>query len=45
MDEGSANTENRVTSMAQETASMPNFGALADMHSSLSNMGKMRKKK
>lgn len=24
---------------------MPNFGALADMHSSLSNMGKMRKKK
>ena len=23
---------------------MPNFGALADMHSSLSNMGKMRKR-
>jgi len=24
---------------------MPNFGALADMHSSLANMGKMRKRK
>lgn len=24
---------------------MPNFGALADVHSTLSNMGKMRKKK
>ena len=32
--------------MQQEAgADMPNFGALADMHSSLSNMGKMRKKK
>lgn len=25
--------------------SMPNFGALADLHGSLSNMGKSRKKK
>ena len=24
---------------------MPNFGALADVHSTLSNMGKMRKKR
>jgi len=24
---------------------MPNFGALADVHSTLSNMGKSRKKK
>jgi hypothetical protein len=24
---------------------MPNFGALADLHSSISNMGKMRKQK
>lgn len=45
MDEGIANTDNRVAKMQEETASMPNFGALADMHSSLSNMGKMRKRK
>jgi len=25
--------------------SMPNFGALADLHGSISNMGKMRKVK
>lgn len=31
--------------MAQENASMPNFSALADVHSTLSNMGKMRKRK
>lgn len=31
--------------MAQENANMPNFGALADVHSTLSNMGKMRKRK
>ena len=31
--------------MAEEQANMPNFGALADLHGSLSNMGKMRKKK
>ena len=24
---------------------MPNFGALADLHGSISNMGQMRKKK
>jgi len=30
--------------MAKETADMPNFGALADVHSTLSNMGKMRKR-
>lgn len=31
--------------MQKEQADMPNFGALADVHSTLSNMGKMRKKK
>jgi hypothetical protein len=29
--------------MSQENADMPNFGALANLHGSLSNMGKMRK--
>ena len=43
MDQGLQETDNRVNQMAQENASMPNFSALADMHSSLSNMGKMRK--
>lgn len=31
--------------MAEEQANMPNFGALANMHSSLANMSNMRKKK
>jgi len=31
--------------MQKEAADMPNFGALADVHSTLSNMGNMRKKK
>ena len=30
--------------MAQESADMPNFGALANLHGTISNMGKMRKK-
>jgi hypothetical protein len=29
--------------MAQESASMPNFGALADVHGTIAHMGKMRK--
>lgn len=45
MDQGLQETDNRVAQMQQEAADMPNFGALADMHSSLSNMGKMRKRK
>jgi len=45
MDAGLQETDNRVNQMQQEADSMPNFGALADMHSSLSNMGKMRKTK
>jgi len=31
--------------MQKENADMPNFGALADLHGSISNMGKMRKQK
>lgn len=31
--------------MAQETADMPDFGALANLHGTISNMGKMRKRK
>lgn len=45
MDQGLQETDNRVQQMAQENASMPNFGALADLHGSISNMGKMRKQK
>ena len=43
MDQGLQETDNRVQQMAQENANMPNFSALADVHSTLSNMGKMRK--
>lgn len=45
MDQGLQETDNRVAQMNQEAASMPNFGALADLHGSISNMGKMRKQK
>ncbi len=45
MDEGIAQTDQRVEKMAEEQASMPNFGALADVHSTLANMGLMRKKR
>lgn len=45
MDQGLAETDNRVAQMAKENADMPNFGALADLHGSISNMGKMRKQK
>ena len=44
MDEGMAQTENRVQQMSQENASMPDFSALANVHSTLSNMTAMRKK-
>jgi hypothetical protein len=30
--------------MAQEVGQMPDFGALANLHGTISNMGKMRKK-
>ena len=43
MDQGLAETDRRVEQMNQETADMPNFGALANLHGSLSNMSKMRK--
>ena len=45
MDQGLAATDQRVEQMAQENASMPNFGALADLHGSISKMGKSRKVK
>ena len=45
MDQGLAETDNRVAQMEKENANMPNFGALADVHSTLSNMGKMRKRR
>lgn len=48
MDQGLAETDNRVAQMQQEASAggdMPNFGALADLHGSISNMGRMRKQK
>jgi len=45
MDEGIAATNTRSQKMTEESASMPNFSALADVHDTLSNMGKMRKKR
>lgn len=45
MDQGLQETDNRVANMQKENADMPNFGALADLHGSISNMGKMRKQK
>ena len=44
MDAGLQETDNRVNQMTQEAQDMPDFGALANMHSSLSNMGKSRKR-
>jgi hypothetical protein len=43
MDEGLAQTDARADQRAKEMADMPDFGALANLHSSISNMGKMRK--
>ena len=45
MNEGIANTENKIQTQQKDLDSMPNFGALADLHGTISNMGKMRKKK
>jgi len=45
MDQGLAETDARVAQMESENANMPNFGALADLHGSIANMGKMRKRK
>jgi hypothetical protein len=45
MEEGIQETDNRAQKMAEEQANMPNFNALANLHGSLSNMGKMRKRK
>lgn len=44
MDDGIAATDARVEKMQQEIGDMPDFGALANLHGSIANMGKMRKK-
>lgn len=44
MDDGIAATDARVEKMNQEMGDMPDFGALANLHGSIANMGKMRKK-
>lgn len=43
MDAGLAAADTRSQSMAQEVGDMPDFGALANLHSSISSMGKSRK--
>ena len=45
MEEGIAATDTKIAKQREETENMPNFGALADLHGSLNNMSKMRKKK
>jgi len=46
MDEGLAATDRRVADMSSENSgSMPNFSALADLHGTISHMGSMRKSK
>lgn len=44
MDEGIAATDARVEQMSQEMGDMPDFGALANLHGSIANMSKNRKK-
>lgn len=44
MEDGIAATDNRIEKQSQELGSMPDFGALANLHGTISNMGKMRKK-
>ena len=45
MDEGIAATDKKIENENADAANMPNFGALADLHGSLSNMSNSRKKK
>ena len=45
MNAGLAQTEQRVANMNEESQQMPDFGALANLQGSISNMGKSRKKK
>lgn len=45
MNDGLKQTDERVAKMQKEAAEMPNFSALADLHGSIANMGKNRKKK
>lgn len=45
MDESLAASDQRVANMEKENGDLPNFSALADLHGSISNMGKMRKTK
>jgi hypothetical protein len=45
MEDGIAATDTKMAQQNADIANMPNFGALADLHGSLSNMSNMRKKK
>ena len=44
MDEGLAATDQRAEQMTKEMGEMPDFGALANLHGSISNMSRNRKK-
>ena len=45
MEEGIAGTDQKIQQENIDQANMPNFGALADLHGSLSNMSNSKKKK
>jgi hypothetical protein len=45
MEDGIAATDSKIEKQNEDIKNMPNFGALADLHGSLSNMSNMRKKK
>ena len=45
MEEGIAATDQKIQQENVDQANMPNFGALADLHGSLSNMSNSKKKK
>ena len=45
MEDGIAATDTKLAKQNDDIKNMPNFGALADLHGSLSNMSNMRKKK
>ena len=45
MEDGIAATDKKIERETQDVANQPNFGALADLHGSLSNMSNSRKKK
>lgn len=44
MEDGIAATDAKIEKQNKEMGEMPDFGALANLHGSIANMGKMRKR-